>query len=968
MIQVNIEKQMPINAHSLKVVVQKELPISEVSGVKNKKTTVQIENSTHNVFVLDGVGIYDAQVNANKAEVTKLTQEVREAHSCIHTDKASVENSEKNALNYAKASNEAANDSELSAGTSHTFSIAAGNSASAAKLSETKSKESETNAKTSETRSKTSETNAKSSEVSANSSKTAASASEVKAKTSEANAKASETASKASETSASTSASIATTKASEASTSASNAKISEDKAKASETNSKASEVASKASENASKVSETNASADAKQVALDKLSVDADKKTVLGYKESAQASSENAKVYEAAALASKNAASTSQVASKLSETNAKASEVAAKASQTASKTSETNAATSASTSSTKASEASVSALNAKNSQDAAKVSEDKAKASELKAEQYAQGLAGGMVDGGGVDLSSGAFPSKPKTSTVWKVIKGGTVSGVEYNIGDTLFFSCPDSIFYKIDNTDAVASVNGKKGVVSLVAGDVNAYTKSEVDSGFLGKDSKAVDSDKLDGLNSTDFSRSTHTHTPASLGAVPISGGKLTGRLNAKDTDSFGLKVGATSNAVGLVIDKTESGRAGGIGLLSRDGGETPTLYMGWGESPWETASSFSVSTTEVSFKGHKVYHSGYKPTAADVGAYTKAEVDTSFLTKTAATTTYLGKTAQASDSKKLEGKTKDEVITEARNGLSSTSHKHTATDVGALPISGGTLTGALTTPDLNIAEGVRLHAWNGGATRGIVYEPRSPNGSDGYYFYADQLEFNSKKMIKENGVRVYSPNNKPTASELKVLPLTGGTITGDLGVGSSKFKMEGVNMMGASATVTRFGDGTYERTMNLNAKDGEINVVGAAGGTPHRVYHTGYKPTLDDVSAFKQFTKKLTLSNNWLDTGIAMNDLSSGSYMVSVEVNQADTGFYGAIFTGVMSWYAADTNSPETTEILLHGAGHSLGGHRIFLRTQFTSRGGAGLRLQISTTRGGTPAANYIFKFRKLI
>ncbi|HAS6646005.1 TPA: hypothetical protein I7259_20445 [Vibrio parahaemolyticus] len=81
-----------------------------------------------------------------------------------------------------------------------------------------------------------------------------------------------------------------------------------------------------------------------------------------------------------------------------------------------------------------------------------------------------------------------------------------------------------------------------------------------------------------------------------------------------------------------------------------------------------------------------------------------------------------------------------------------------------------------------------------------------------------------------------------------RYLKLAGGTMTGILNVGSSKFLMDGVNMMGASASGTRFGDATYARPMNLNAKDGVINVIGANGAAAKRVFHEGYKPKLSDL------------------------------------------------------------------------------------------------------------------------
>ncbi|EJG1284900.1 hypothetical protein CUX29_RS22800 [Vibrio parahaemolyticus] len=88
-----------------------------------------------------------------------------------------------------------------------------------------------------------------------------------------------------------------------------------------------------------------------------------------------------------------------------------------------------------------------------------------------------------------------------------------------------------------------------------------------------------------------------------------------------------------------------------------------------------------------------------------------------------------------------------------------------------------------------------------------------------------------------------------------RYLKLSGGTITDILSVGSSKFLMEGVNMMGAGADVTRFGDGDYARPMNLNAKDGVINVINSAGAPALRVYHEGYKPTPASINAIEAET-----------------------------------------------------------------------------------------------------------------
>ncbi len=74
---------------ALKVKIIKEIPFNGVDNLDASKTQV---------IVLGSTNIYDAQVDADKKEVQKLTQEVREAHThihadhdCMHADKANVQ-------------------------------------------------------------------------------------------------------------------------------------------------------------------------------------------------------------------------------------------------------------------------------------------------------------------------------------------------------------------------------------------------------------------------------------------------------------------------------------------------------------------------------------------------------------------------------------------------------------------------------------------------------------------------------------------------------------------------------------------------------------------------------------------------------------------------------------------------------------------------------------------------------------
>ena len=126
---------------------------------------------------------------------------------------------------------------------------------------------------------------------------------------------------------------------------------------------------------------------------------------------------------------------------------------------------------------------------------------------------------------------------------------------------------------------------------------------------------------------------------------------------------------------------------------------------------------------------------------------------------------------------------------------------------------------------------------------------------------------------------------------------------------------------------------------------------------------------TKELASNVTEITKSLTVTTDWMDTGIKYTDIpASGTYIVQVYVDaQSDTIYYG-YWSGVMSWYASTTNSSETDEILLHRAGHHLG-RSIYLRTiASTNTAGTHLRLQIAASTTMSKAYNYKFKFKRIL
>ncbi|EFL9565691.1 TPA: phage tail protein [Escherichia coli] len=288
------------------------------------------------------------------------------------------------------AAKKSASDASTSAREAATHATDAAGSARAASTSAGQAASSAQSATSSAGTASTKATEASKSAAAAESSKSAAATSASAAKTSETNAA-------ASQQSAATSASTATTKASEAATSARDAAASKEAAKSSETNasSSASSAASSAtaagnSAKATKTSETNARSS---------------ETAAGQSASAAAGSKTA------AASSASAASTSAGQ--------------ASASATAAGKSAESAASSASTATTKAGEATEQASAAARSASAAKTSETNAKASETSAESSKTAAASSASSA--ASSASSASASKDEASRQASAAKGSATT-------------------------------------------------------------------------------------------------------------------------------------------------------------------------------------------------------------------------------------------------------------------------------------------------------------------------------------------------------------------------------------------------------------------------------------------------------------------------------------------------------------------------------------------------------------
>ncbi|HBN1816522.1 TPA: prophage tail fiber N-terminal domain-containing protein, partial [Escherichia coli] len=288
------------------------------------------------------------------------------------------------------AAKKSAGDAGTSAREAATHATDAAGSARAASTSAGQAASSAQSASSSAGTASTKATEASKSAAAAESSKSAAATSAAAAKTSETNAA-------ASQQSAATSASTVTTKASEAATSARDASASKEAAKSSETS-----AASSASSAASSATATANSAKA-----------------------AKTSETNAKASETAAGQSASAAAGSKTAAASSASAASTSAGQASASATAAGKSAESAASSASTATTKAGEAAVQASAAARSASAAKTSETNAKASETRAESSKTAAASSASSA--ASSASSASASKDEATRQASAAKGSATT-------------------------------------------------------------------------------------------------------------------------------------------------------------------------------------------------------------------------------------------------------------------------------------------------------------------------------------------------------------------------------------------------------------------------------------------------------------------------------------------------------------------------------------------------------------
>lgn len=310
-------------------------------------------------------------------------------------------------------------------------------------------------------------------------------------------------------------------------------------------------------------------------------------------------------------------------------------------------------------------------------------------------------------------------------------------------------------------------------------------------------------------------------------------------------------------------------------------------------------------------------------------------------------------------------------------------SHLH---DGRYLKLAGGTMTGIITTsaggstwvsgiknPAFKISNSTSYMGWISGDVKdGRIGLSTYPGQDSKLYF-----SYFKKATLDAN-------TNTPDAKmswDGSTNTLSATTFAGNA-TSASKWATARTLTIAGDATGSVSLDGSKDATLTLDiASAGKtdyaltVNVTNVAGTLTTTTFNGSAAKTINinasDFMPLTSFTKTLTLTTSWQDVGISSNNIAnSGSYIIQILVNDGGTtgtlSNYSEYYTGVMSWYASNTNSTDTDEIILHKAGHASNSRYIYLRTVRTSAGT--LKMQIAANVTATAASTLVIKVRQLI
>lgn len=524
---------------------------------------------------------------------------------------------------------------------------------------------------------------------------------------------------------------------------------------------------------------------------------------------------------------------------------------------------------------------------------------------------------------------------------------------DWKVGDWAIYD--GTAWQKVDNTDAVSSVNGQTGAVSLTTSNISEgsnlyYTAARFNSAFSGK----TTTDLTEGTNlyytSTRFDSAFSAKTTSNLtegSNLYYTAARFNSAFSGKSTSDLaeGTNLYYTDTRARAAISSTATGLTYSSGVISLTSGyviPTTTQQTNWNNvytNAVYTTSTYSNPLWLTSLAWTKI--SGTPTTVSGYGI------------TDAITTANIGSQSVAYATSAGNADTVDnyhaaQLYTTTANAAGSFLGGHYSSGGTEKPDSatfgaGKLKLAMLSGSNLGFGGGwndvLWLSAYSGGdvkSSHALVFDKYSSN-----VWVSDQ-NFDSNTW--GTGYLLLS-----TANYNNYAP----TLTGSGASGTWS-----INITGNAATATSSSSSTYATTA------GALTSMNISQFTNDSGYMT---PTSSTFS----YTASLTLTSSWQNTGVNSANLTgSGVYIVACNVNDYGVGGgqYNCTYTGMMYWFAGGTNGSNTNEIILHHTGHADNGRYIYLRTINTVSADGKTYLQISGNGTNSGASNYQFTFKKLL
>lgn len=367
------------------------------------------------------------------------------------------------------------------------------------------------------------------------------------------------------------------------------------------------------------------------------------------------------------------------------------------------------------------------------------------------------------------------------------------------------------------------------------------------------------------------------------IGFLPLSGGELTGELNISSA-SPAFRLTDTQNNRGSKLHKNAGSDVDYgtyISDFASDGSYDTLILRREGSTVGDKLMLRVYSADGSASETYRIYHEGFKPTPASIGAATETAVQAA---QTAA----------------------DNAATAASNAQKTADTAKSTADA-ALPKAGGTITGAFQ---------IQRTMSDGTVVRTNAYP----------YNYALNSEFISSLIHSRDGVQkmmflfnetgaalydlttgtlypIYSAKNKPSADDLDVLSRAGGTLR------SALVFDKGVS--NGYARIIKNHNASADYGLNLNDFDASDNVVklivsaknnkitfSTTDGSIYELFHEGHKPTADEVGA----TPSSHASNTSNPHSVTKSQVGLGNV-----TNNKQMPIAGGTFTGNAKAYATN-------------------------------------------------------------